>query len=346
MRGAASLSGVACLSLLELLAGCSGTPGELRPASAVPALTADGFSTARLRFRSSRPLRHQRPVVEVVEGRRSLAVRSVAASADTIETVVSAGVLPGRAVLEVRAGSLEPAWLTLELTPDTTDADADGLPDCLRLGDEADRFAFTEWFTFLAEAQYCKPPDQLPAEIVDCAALIRFAFREALREHNGAWAAGLGLTAVPGVSGVKKYQYPFTLLGAALFRVKPGPMEPPDLSSGAFAEFADAETLMRRNASFVSRDIGRAAAGDLLFFRQLGQHLPFHAMIHIGRSHFEIDAAPQVVYHTGPAGGSRGEIRRLSVQDLLRHPSPQWRPYTGNSNFLGVYRWNILRDPS
>src|SRR5690349_21968790 len=25
------------------------------------------------------------------------------------------------------------------------------------------------------------------------------------------------------------------------------------------------------------------------------------------------------------------------------HPSPRWRPVAGNPNFLGVYRWNVLR---
>jgi hypothetical protein len=29
---------------------------------------------------------------------------------------------------------------------------------------------------------------------------------------------------------------------------------------------------------------------------------------------------------------------------LLQHPNARWRPETGNPNFLGVYRWNILRE--
>jgi uncharacterized protein YfaT (DUF1175 family) len=50
------------------------------------------------------------------------------------------------------------------------------------------------------------------------------------------------------------------------------------------------------------------------------------------------------VYHTGLLGGGPGEIRRPTVEELLRHPSPRWRPNVGNGNFLGVYRWNILRE--
>jgi len=52
------------------------------------------------------------------------------------------------------------------------------------------------------------------------------------------------------------------------------------------------------------------------------------------------------VYLTCPDGADPGEIRRPSLQELLRHPEPQWRPAGTNRNFLGVYRWNILREAS
>jgi len=165
-----------------------------------------------------------------------------------------------------------------------------------------------------------------------------------LREHTGAWAEELGLEGAPPGPSVRKYHYPFTLLGAALFRVQPGRFGPTDADSGAFAQFADADTLRRLNAHFVSRDIGRALPGDLLFYRQLEQNLPFHAMIFLGPSQFESTSWPFVIYHTGPIGEEKGEIRRPSVAELLSHPSPRGRPLPGNSNFLGVYRWNILRE--
>ena len=116
------------------------------------------------------------------------------------------------------------------------------------------------------------------------------------------------------------------------------------MTGGAFAQFADARTLQRFNTYFVTRDIRRAAPGDLLFYRQLAHDLPFHAMIFIGRSRIEPGKRSWIVYHTGPIAGQPGEIRRPSVDELLRHPSPRWRPEPGNSNFLGVYRWNILRE--
>jgi hypothetical protein len=50
------------------------------------------------------------------------------------------------------------------------------------------------------------------------------------------------------------------------------------------------------------------------------------------------------VYHTGPIGNGPGEMRRVALADLLNHPDTRWRPILTNSNFLGVYRWSILRE--
>jgi len=145
-----------------------------------------------------------------------------------------------------------------------------------------------------------------------------------------------------------------TPLGAALFRVRPGPFRPEDLKDGAFAEFADAKTLKDFNTYFLSRDVRVARPGDILFFRQLEQFSPFHSMIFVGRSQWLTADGPRsaqlesagddyLVYDTGPVGKSHGEMRRMRLAELLNYPSPRWRPLPGNSNFLGVYRWNILR---
>jgi uncharacterized protein YfaT (DUF1175 family) len=239
--------------------------------------------------------------------------------------------------------ALSPAsWLAAG-SPDYSDQFDDGTPGFLRLDSEEDRRAFRHWFTFLAETQYYRPPTRLPREITDCAALLRFAYREALRDHNGAWASELDLDSVPSEASVRKFTYPRTPLGAALFRVRPGPFVLPNLTDGAFAQFADASTLQRFNTYLVTRDIRRAQPGDLLFYRQLEQNLPFHAMLYLGRGNFE-PSGNWIVYHTGPLAGGPGEIRRPTVAELLRHPSPRWRPNVGNGAFLGVYRWNILRD--
>lgn len=207
-----------------------------------------------------------------------------------------------------------------------------------RLDSLEDRTAFVRWFTFLAEIVYFQTPGNAASEIRDCAGLIRFAYREALRRHDGAWATRLKLPLAPPYPPVAKYRYPHWPLGASLFRISAG------TGPAAFAQFADARTLCRFNTHFVSRDLGRAQPGDLLFFEQTGQKLPFHAMIYLGRSHIERRPERFVIYHTGPIGDDPGELRRPSIAELLAHPLPQWRPVAGNSNFLGVFRWNLLRE--
>jgi uncharacterized protein YfaT (DUF1175 family) len=227
---------------------------------------------------------------------------------------IVAGVLGGPVVVEARRRGFAPVRATLQTV-------AQAPEQFLPLDDDADRAAFTGWFTYLAEAEYNAP--SLPPEINDCAALLRFAYREALREHDGRWASDLKLTDVPPIASVRKYVYPYTPLGARLFRTAEG-----------YAEFADAQTLIRYNTYLIGRDLRAALPGDLLFYRQLDASQPFHTMIFLG---------DHVVYHTGPFHGGPGEMRRPSIAELLHHPSPQWRPQIGNPNFLGVYRWNILR---
>jgi uncharacterized protein len=222
----------------------------------------------------------------------------------------------------------------------------DGTPDFLHLDSAADRVAFRQWFVAIAEYQALRPTTELPAEINDCAALLRYAYRGALHIHDETWMDENKLEAVAYLPSVKKYGYPHTPLGAALFRVRPPGGETENLKA-SFAEFADARTLMQLNTFFVSRDVRLALPGDLLFYRQLEQNAPYHSIIFAGRSQFvPADGGddPIVVYHTGPIGKEPGEMRRIRLSQLLQHPSPRWRPVPGNSNFLGVYRWNILRD--
>jgi hypothetical protein len=226
--------------------------------------------------------------------------------------------------------SMPPAW---------TDRFGDGTPDFLRLTDPADQAAFRRWFTIIAEYQTIRPRAEIPAEIVDCASLLRYSYREALRRHDANWfdTTGIQVDSPPGE--VRAWSYPHTPLGPAVFRVRPGAFDAGDVSNGSFAQFADAKTLVERNAFLVSRDARQALPGDLLFYRQFGQSSPWHSMIVI-----RVGNQPAVVYHTGPDHGSPGELRRVLLAELLNHPQPQWRPISANPNFLGVYRWNILRE--
>jgi len=254
-----------------------------------------------------------------------------------VKGLVEAPVMPGalryRLVWKDKSSSF-----AAEFTPSYTDSFGDGIPDFLRLHAERDRVAFRGWFAALVEVQAGRSPDQLPAEIDDCAALLRYGYREALRGHDERWIEDQHFEALARLPSVDQYKYPQTPLGVALFRVRPGPFVEQDLMDGGFAQFADAKSLMLWNTYFVSRDIHGARKGDLIFYRQLEQNSPYHSMVVTG------ERAKWVVYHTGPVGKAKGEMRRVAMEDLLHHPDTRWRPVAENSNFLGVYRWNILRE--
>lgn len=301
-------------------------------------LPANGYAQARVHVRASNG-RELRSVTWRLENGKSLAAFERYGS----DARLHAGVTPGDVVLVAVAPRFNAAQVEIKLALDPVDQFGDGTPDFLRLQDADDQIAFRRWFGFLAESTYFEKEQDRPPEINDCAALIRFAYREALRRHDGPWANQWHLPSLPNVASVQKYDYPHTALGAGLFRTRPGAFVPEDAVNGAFAEFADAETLRRYNTHLVSRDLSAARAGDLLFFRQAGHRMPFHTMIYLGHSYFD-DGAEWLIYHTGPIDGHAGELRRVAIGDLLQHPQVCWRPLPQNPAFLGVYRWNILRE--
>lgn len=317
------------------------TPAAFLIEAAQTTLPADGFTSTEINVRSSTG-RDLRGLHVNIDNPHHVVAESVTAKRDSAVISVRAGVQPGETRVTLSAPGFEPTKVNLRTSLDLTDSVGDGTPDFLRLHDAADRAAFRHWFTILAESRYYRQQN-LAVEIGDCAALLRYAYREALRQHDATWARRVALPVAPSGDSIRQYQYPFTPLGAGLFRVREGRLAPDDISNGSFAQFADAKTLWRHNSYFVGRDISRARPGDLLFFRQDGHDLPFHAMIFLGISQIEPGGEVLVVYHTGPIGKSTGEIRRPSLSQLLNFPDPRWRPVPSNPSFLGVYRWNILR---
>jgi uncharacterized protein YfaT (DUF1175 family) len=305
-------------------------------------LIADGYDTAELTVENASATA---PRV-TIEPAHAAAVEEVSPAGRGWKARIRAGVTPAAITVRVEIPGLPAARVHMTTALDPTDSAADGTPDFLRLDDADDQRAFRRWFTFLAEMQYFEATGRRPAEIVDCAALIRYAYREALRGHDGNWATDAHLPVAPGIPSATKYQYPYTPLGADLFRVKPGGFQPADLTTGGFAQFADARTLQLRNTHFVTRDLARAQPGDLLFYRQDSEHMPFHSMIYVGESQIAKSAGRYLVYHTGPDVDGPGEIRRPTVDELRHFPEPDWRPLPDNPRFLGVYRWNILREES
>jgi uncharacterized protein YfaT (DUF1175 family) len=215
----------------------------------------------------------------------------------------------------------------------------------VRLADESDRAAFRSWFVLLADAQF----ERTTPDVIDCAALVRHAVREALKAHTPEWMREAGLPFTPRFADVRSRPRP-TPRGWPLFRVLDG-------GETKYAEFADARTLIRLNSRSLGRSAQALRPGDLLYFHQPGQQAPDHVMVFVGRSHFEPDGDDWVVYHTGPADGgpgdpstssgssrakSRGEVRKVRLSTLMQHPSPRWRPVAGNPRFVGVFRLDSL----
>ena len=223
------------------------------------------------------------------------------------------------------------------------DLDHDGLPDITELRSFNDRENFRRWFTRIAEMQFYKLSDEWNTEQRDCAGLVRFAWREALRTHDRGWYQRMGeeYQAVAADVSVKLGSEP---LGEKLFRTAPGTYNSNDMAAGKFSEFADAQTLKLFNATFVSRDRDQARAGDLLFFYQpYVQKFPYHVMIFLGDAYVANEGAHDwVVYHTGAAPENGGAVKKVRLAVLDQHPNNRWRPLASNPNFLGFYRLKLL----
>jgi len=197
----------------------------------------------------------------------------------------------------------------------------------VQLADASDRAAFRLWFVLLADAQF----EQRASEVTDCAALVRYAFREALRSHTPEWARRVSLPFAPSFPDVRSAPKAGPG-GWPLFRVAPD----------RYGEFADARTIVHLNARPIGRDLGRLQPGDIFYFTQPGQSQPDHLMVFVGRSMFDHGYADWVVYHTGPADDGPGEVRKVRLDDLLQHPSVRWRPIASNPQFVGIFRLSAL----
>jgi hypothetical protein len=224
------------------------------------------------------------------------------------------------------------------------DADGDGIPDRAELRSFDDRRNFRRWLAAIAEMQFYKLSDEWNPEQRDCAGLVRFAWREALRRHDRPWFQRMGIEYSSIAPDVRAYTLEENPLGEKLFRSDYGAFHESDLSRGKFSEFADVRTLKNYNAVFVSRDRRQAEPGDLLFFHQPWvQKYPYHVMIFIGEPvHNDEGGADWVVYHTGSSPTDEGTVKKVRLSVLDQHPDKRWRPVENNPHFLGFYRLKIL----
>ena len=224
------------------------------------------------------------------------------------------------------------------------DSDNDGLPDSAELQSFMDRENFRRWFTLIAEGQFYYLSEQWSVEQRDCAGLVRFAWREALRRHDRAWFQKMGPAYSPVAPDVARYTLEQGPLGEKLFRTSFGSYKEGESANGTFSEFADARSLKSFNARFISRDRREAQPGDLLFFYQPWvQKFPYHVMVFLGAAQLGgSQGSDWVVYHTGSSPTDEGTVKKVELSVLDHHPNKRWRPIESNPNFLGFYRLKIL----
>ena len=213
------------------------------------------------------------------------------------------------------------------------DVDRDGYPDVAELRGE-DRARFSEWFAAIAESQYYGLNVDWKVEDQDCAGLLRYAFVQALVHHDAAWKAKFKFLPAPRLPSVQNQTYPLPVLSRSVFRVAPGAYQAGDVAAGKLVGRTSAQYLANAAAQRVTRNINEARRGDLLFFfrPRLGA---YHSMVYLGGG--------MVVYHTGASPEEGGEVRLLSIQTLMKHPEKAFHPLSSNPNFLGVYRWKVMK---
>ncbi|MBM9577536.1 DUF1175 family protein [Leptospira sp. 201903070] len=231
-----------------------------------------------------------------------------------------AGYKPGKQFLHTQLGTV----VEIELFSREGDWDEDGFPDLSELRSEEDRRAFREWFVQIALSQYLKETGSWNVQERDCSGLIRFSYKEALKNHDLSWQKKNGILLDKNIPDVREFQYPdIPSIGINLFRT----------GLKTFGAFADAESLEKYNTSFVSKNLESGLAGDILFFREdRGNGTNFHSMILVE----ENKKNPLLLYHTGSHRG----IQLIRSKELNK--SNRFSPEPSNPSFLGIHRFRIL----
>ncbi len=184
-----------------------------------------------------------------------------------------------------------------------------------------------------------RSPQWEPAQH-DCAGLVRFSYREALKARSLGQLRALALppgVRLPAVSEEARRVFPFY---PNLWQIGGDADNRP-----AFSAFADAETLLAWNFEARGYDPQLAQPGDILAFRRSAEN--FLALDVSGDYHLMLvtepihpDGRALVVYHNG---SSPGEVRSVMLRELYSSPDPTWMPVSSNPYYLGVYQWNRFR---
>ncbi|HBJ81800.1 DUF1175 domain-containing protein [Pseudothermotoga sp.] len=226
--------------------------------------------------------------------------------------------------------------VSLYFEADTSDDDEDGYPDCLVLS-ENDAEKFRNWFIWIGLSAIKNEPVLWNEHERDCAGLIRYCSREALKKHDGRWLERSNYSG-PIFDDVEKYNYPdIPLIVDKIFRIISGKYTNP----GEFSAFASARIMLENSLKFVSKDVEHALPGDIaVFFHPEDFEYPYHMMIYISDIYF-LQNHRWFLYHTGPIGESAGEMRFVRYENLEKL-DPSWSPREKNRYFLGFYRFKFL----
>ncbi len=196
----------------------------------------------------------------------------------------------------------------------------------------SDEKALRSSVTRLALFQAKKPSPRWEEAQRDCAGLVRFAYREAIRVRSADDGRMLG---IPNALYLPEVSESSRKIFADLSRIWQVGFEKD--GKPRFGAFADAETLIGFNFRKKSRDLSQARSGDLLVFQKnLESDDPYHLMIFV-----EDRPEALVVYHNGAAQAD-AQVRVVRIRDLMASPDPVWLPIANNPHFLGVYEWNRL----
>jgi len=176
---------------------------------------------------------------------------------------------------------------------------------------------FRAWFVRIAQEQLSQGPSPRWYQ-QDCAGLVRFAANEALKTHDSKWLRANGLS--------NRYLPPELQLSEGQRALAQQWQQ----GGGKVGPYVNAIKLIQFNSHLVSRDLGQARPGDLLFFDQGDDQ---HLMIWMGRN---------IAYHTGTTTPTDNGMRSASVQQLMTWKDTRWIPDPANPNFIGIYRLNLL----
>jgi len=226
--------------------------------------------------------------------------------------------------------------IKFRVEPDLEDRNQDGYPDFLVLS-EKDAQRFRNWFIWIGISTFKNDSPLWNKDEMDCAGLVRYCAREALRIHDSYWFMKSKYTG-PIFEDVEKYNYPnIPVLGRRMFRVRKGSFN----DSSEFSTFAVARILYENSMRFVTKNIGSAKSGDIMvFFHPEDFEFPYHLMIYVGDLGISEDEG-WVLYHTGPIGEGSGELRFVRYSELEKL-DPSWMPDSKNKYFLGFYRFKFL----